>query len=361
MFAGQWNSAGASLPGSWYNSFQAEDIMVNRSHWLVFSLMCTVFFVMLSSSSLAAEPIVIRFSHVVSDNSPKGFGAKLFKAMVEKQLAGEVEVIIYPLSQKYTDEQAILGLLFGDVEMVAPSFPKFYKFSKALAIYDQPFFFNSMEDVHRFQESDIGRKLLSSMEDRGIKGLAYWDNGMRVISTHKAVRTPADLDGMRIRIEPSNIIYTQYQRWGALPLPMPFKQLPDALRGGLIDGYENAWSNVYSRNLHLLRRYFTDLNHSYLGYMVATSVQFWDSLPADIRTTLEEILEVVRLEVGRVAAEKVQTDREKVLATEGVELITLSEGEIQPWKELVQPLWEDFEAQVGKEMSDAMIQAKNSR
>lgn len=335
--------------------------MLNKNLGMLLFI-ASLFLIMITfSSSQAAEPILIRFSHVVSEKSPKGLGAQLFKEMVEKQLAGKVQVVIYPLSQKYTDEQAILGLLFGDVEMVAPSFPKFYKFSKSLAIFDQPFFFDSVEEVHNFQESTIGKQLLSSMENRGIKGLSYWDNGMRIISTNKPVRVPADLKGMSMRIEPSNIIYTQYQRWGALPIPMPFKQLPDALRGGLIDGYENAWSNVYSRDLHKLRRFFTEMNHSYLGYMVATSVQFWDGLPPEIRTKLERILEVVRIEVGRIAAEKVQTDQEKILTTEGVELITLSEAEKQPWKEAVKPLWDEFEALVGKDASDAMIKAKTGK
>jgi len=311
------------------------------------------------AESTQDEPIVIRFSHVVSENSPKGLGAELFQRKVEEELGGKVTVEVYPLSEKFTDEEAILALLFGDLEMVAPSFSKFYAFSQSLAIFDQPFFFESVDEVHNFQQSSIGQKLLSSMENKGLKGLAYWDNGMRVLSANKAIRTPADLEGLTMRIEPSSIIFSQYRRWGSLPMPMPFKRLPDALKGGLVDGYENAWSNVYSRNLHKLRPYFTDLNHSYLGYMVATSTEFWDGLPPAIRTTLEKILEEVRLEVRRIAADKVTTDRQKVLASDGVDLINPSAEERKLWSDAVLPLWKSFEASVGEELATAMINAKS--
>lgn len=327
---------------------------------LVVSFMLS-FIVLPFISAAHAEPILIRFSHVVGENTPKGIGAKMFKEQVEKRLAGKVRVEIYPMSKKFTDEQAILGLLFGDVEMVAPSFPKFYRFSKSYAVFDQPFFFGSMEEVNNLQDSAIGKELLSAMENRGIKGLSYWDNGMRMISANKPIRSPADLKRLSIRIEPSNVIYHQYSLLGAVPIPMPFNQLRDALRDGLVDGYENAWSNVYSLELHQLRRYFTDLNHSYLGYMVATSVRFWDSLPPEIRTELENILAEVRLEVRRLADEKARTDKEKILADKKTELITLTEAEKQPWREALLPVRQEFEAAMGSERLAAIVKAKEGR
>lgn len=333
--------------------------MTNKDRRITLALSLTLSFVLLFFIATAhAAPILIRFSHVVAEDTPKGIGAKMFKEQVEKRLAGKVQVEIYPMSQKFTDEQAILGLLFGDVEMVAPSFPKFYRFSKAYAVFDQPFFFNSVEEVHNFQDSAIGKQLLSAMEDRGIKGLAYWDNGMRMISTSKPVRVPADLKGQRIRIEPSNVLYHQYSLLGAIPIPMPFNQLRDGLRDGLVDGYENTWSNVYSQDLHHLRSQFTDLSHSYLGYMVTTSAKFWNTLPPEIRSELEEILALVGVEVNRLAEEKARTDKEKILATEKVELIALTEAEKQPWRDALLPVGQDFEATMGSETIAAIRQAK---
>ncbi len=321
--------------------------------WVLSFLLCVVCFSGLVIKDVQAEPITIRFSHVVGENTPKGIGAKILKEEVEKRLAGKVVVEIYPKSQKYTDEQAILGLLFGDVEMAAPSFTKFRKFSKTLQIFDLPFLFENVEEVHKFQNSAAGQKLLSSMEDRGIKGLAYWDNGMRVISAKKPIKNPADLAGLTFRIEPSFVFQKQYAKLGAIATPMPFKHLHDALRVGVVDGYENAWSNVLSRKLHLLRPYFTEAGHSYLGYMVVTSVTFWEGLPTDIRTELEKILSEVTVTVNRLAREKELADKKAIMNTAKVQVIVLDEQEKKEWRDALTPLWSEFEGDIGKDIMDA--------
>lgn len=317
--------------------------MKNRFHTLCLCLLCSAVFVAAFSLAAKAEPIVIRFSHVVGENTPKGIGVEKFKTLVEQRLPGKVSVEIYPRSEKYTDEQALLAMLFGDLEMAAPSFPKFGKFNRALQIFDMPFLFESVEEVHLFQQSKAGQQLLTSMEDKGIRGLGYWDNGMRVISANRELRTPADFKGLTFRVEPSNLIQKQYAQMGAVAIAMPFKQLYDALKINLVDGYENAWSNILSRDLHTLRNTFTEAGHSYLGYMIVTSVKFWDSLPEAIRQELEKILTEVTVEVNQLALDKAKSDREKVLQTEGVKVITLSAEEKQDWKEALKPLLQEFE------------------
>lgn len=332
--------------------------MLKRQSLIGFSILC-IFAVFTSIGSVAnAEPIVIRFSHVVGENTPKGIGAKMFQELVEQRLSGRVLVVVYPNSQKFTDEQALLGLLFGDIQIAAPSFTKFRKFSRALQVFDLPFLFESVEEVHRFQASEAGQKLLSSMADRGILGLRYWDNGMRIMSAKKPITKPADLKGLTFRIEPSYVFQQQYATLGAIATPMPFKHLADALRVGIVDGHENAWSNVLSGRLHLLRPNFTEVGHSYLGYMVVTSKEFWEKLPADIRAELNNILDEVTVEVNRLALEKEQADKSIIMKSSKVKVITLSEEEKQAWKEALVPLWQEFEASIG---ADIMAAAKESK
>ncbi len=330
-----------------------EGVMLKRLY-----LNLTLFLSILVVSAIVvplavAEPILIRFSHVVGENTPKGIGAKMFKELVEQRLAGKVRVEIYPRSQRFTDEQALLGLLFGDVEMAAPSFTKFRKFSRVLQVFDLPFLFENVDEIHAFQQSETGQKLLSSMEDRGIKGLTYWDNGMRVISANRPIRTPADLKGLTLRIEPSYVFQRQYSSFGAIATPMPFKRLPGALRVGVVDGYENAWSNVLSRGLHLLRHHFTEVGHSYLGYMVVTSVAFWDRLPADVQVELKSILDEVTAVVNKLAKEKARADREVIMKTSNVAVIKLDAAAKKQWREAMQPLWKEFEADIGTEVMEA--------
>lgn len=328
---------------------------------LAASLIC-LFVLAYSSIGFAAGdgPILIRFSHVVSENTPKGIGARLFKELVEERLAGKVKVEVYPSSQKYTDSQAILALLFGDLEMAAPSFPKFRQYTKALQIYDLPFLFENVEEVHAFQKSPAGQELLSSMENLGITGLGYWDNGMRVLSADKVIKHPKDLKGLSFRIESSLIFQETYRRFGALGIPMPFKRLPDSIKEGVVDGHANAWSNILSKKLHKMRSYFTELDSTYLGYMVVSSKKFWDDLPDDIRMELEKIIAEVTVEVNHLAKEKAISDKKRVLSDKKVNLTVLSVEEKNIWKQAVLPIWEHYRAEIGPELINAAKQAKKS-
>lgn len=332
--------------------------MMKGHKTICFCIFCILTVISSLTQVAYAEPILIRFSHVVGENTPKGMGAKMFQEQVEQRLSGRVVVEIYPSSQKFTDDQALLGLLFGDVEMAAPSFTKFRQFSKELQVFDLPFLFENVEEVHKFQQSEAGQKLLSSMENRGIKGLRYWDNGMRIISARKPIKKPTDLKGVTLRIEPSAVLQQQYARLGAIATPMPFKLLFDALRVGVVDGYENAWSNILSSKLHLLRPNITEVDHSYLGYMVVTSTQFWDSLPGDIRAELNNILDDVTVKVNALAVEKAKADKSEIMKTGKVNLITFSAEEKQAWKDAMMPVWKEFEEAIGP---DIMAAAKESK
>ena len=319
------------------------------------ALLC--FVVAAAASARAADPIVIRFSHVVGENTPKGIGAEMFKQRVEERLAGKVEVVVYPRSQKFNDDGALLALLFGDIEMAAPSLAKFRRYAPVLQVFDLPFLFKDVDQVHRFQQSEIGQQLLQTMLPVGILGLAYWDNGMRVVSANKPMRVPKDADGLVFRIEPSAVFLEQWARVGAVGIPMPFKRVTDAIREGLVKAQENAWSNIYSRKIHTLHRYFTEINHTFLGYMVVTNQDFWEGLPEDIRSALEAILAEVTVEVNRLAGEQADGDRRKVMETGTVEIISPSAEEIASWRDALMPVWKQFEPDIGKEVIEAAVAA----
>lgn len=308
----------------------------------------------------AEEPILIRFSHVVGENTPKGKGAQLFKERVEARLAGKVKVEIYPRSQKFNDDEVFMALLFGDVEMAAPSFSKFRSYAPVLKVFDLPFLFKDVDHVHRFQQSEIGQQLLQTMLPVGIEGLAYWDNGMRAISANKPLRVPTDAKGLVIRIEPSDVIQQQYAMIGAVGLPMTFDQVFDAIKEGVVKGQENSWSNIYSRQIQTLQKHFTELNHSFQGYMVIAHQDFWEDLPDDIRSELEQILAEVTTEVNRIASEQAQSDRGKVAATDGVVILTPSEKDLQLWRDAMTPVWSVFQPEIGAEVIDGAVASGKS-
>jgi C4-dicarboxylate-binding protein DctP len=311
-----------------------------------------------SAGAWAQEPIIIRFSHVVSEADPKGIGAELFKQRVEERLAEKVRVEVYPDSQLFTDEQVLLALLTGDVQLAAPSLSKFGDVTPQLQVFDLPFLFESIEAVHRFQASETGRKLLDSMRDKGIQGLDYWDNGLRVISAIRPLRAPADAAGLKFRIEASDVIEAQYRMLDALPVKLSFNQVYDALQSGLVDGQENSWSNIASQQLYKLGQSFTETRHSFLGYMVVTSVKFWDSLPAEVRTELEKILAEVTAEVNRIAREQAASSRQTVIDA-GAAVIELSPVEKELWVGQWKQVWERFENRIGTEIVAAAVAANS--
>ena len=324
------------------------------------SIVATVLLAACSALAQAAEPIVIRFSHVVAESTPKGYGAKLLQQRVEERLGERVRVEVYPRAQKFNDAEALIALTLGDMELAAPSFAKFRAFSEKLQVFDLPFLFEDVNSIHKFQESSAGRALLDAMLDKGIKGLAYWDNGMRVISANKPLRLPTDADGLRFRIEPSRVMEAQYQALGVATVPLPFADVAEALKSGLIDGQENAWSNIYSQGFHEHQDYFTEINHSFLGYMLVTSPQFWQSLPADVRTELESIISEVSEEVNKIARYQVDSDRQKVIDSLKGKLVALSEEERSAWRDALGPVRDQFASAIGEDLLAAAVQANGT-
>jgi C4-dicarboxylate-binding protein DctP len=323
--------------------------------WLIAVLFCIS-----TNAAMASEPIVIRFSHVVSENTPKGIGAKLFKERAEARLPGRVRVDLYPGAQKFNDSEVVLALLFGDVEMAAPSFAKLTTFNKALRIFDLPFVFPNMGAYHRFVDSPAGQNLLEGKLPAGIRGLAYWDNGVRVMTAKRALRTPGDADGLVFRIEPSVVLQAQYSRIGAIPQPMPFGRLRDAVRDGVIDAQENTWSNIASKQIQRMHPFVTDLNHSVLGYMVIVSDEFWSGLPDDIRATLDQIIAELSVELRIIADDHAIRMRDEIAATDGVTIVTPSSAELAQWRDALCPVWDQFEADIGAATLAEAVNAANA-
>ena len=320
-------------------------------------LVLGLFFAGAGSPANASDPIVIRFSHVVSEKAPKGVGALRFKQLAEARLPGRVQVEVFPSSRKFTDEEVVPALLFGDVQLAAPSMVVLRGYAPTLQVYELPFLFKDVGHIHRFQEGATGQILLQSMLPRGIRGLGYWDGGMRVLSANKPLRTPADASGLMFRTEASQIYQRAYDRIGVVTLPLPFRLLSDAIRDGLIDGQENSWPNIYTRGIHKLHRYYTPLHHTFLGYMVIASDDFWKRLPADVRPILEEILAEVTREVNERARQEAETLARKAASEADIEVLALNENEQAEWRAAFTAVWPEFERPIGADVIEAALAA----
>ena len=307
----------------------------------------------LTATAVEAEPIVIKFSHVVAEDTPKGQGALLFKKLAEERLPGQVTVEVYPNSSLYGDANELDALAKNEVQLLAPSLAKFEKYTKQLQVFDLPFLFDDLESVNRFQKRAKGRQLLLSMEKQGITGLAYWHNGMKQLSSSKPLRMPNDASGLSFRIQPSAVLESQFAQLGASTKKIAFSDVFGALQSGTVQGAENPWSNIYSKKMHTVQPFITESNHGVLDYMLVSNTTFWFSIPHQIRTELEGIIDEVTYEVNRAADEANAADRERIRKAGTSEIIELTPEQRAAWREAMRPVWQEFEPVIGADIIKA--------
>jgi C4-dicarboxylate-binding protein DctP len=233
-----------------------------------------------------AEQFVIKFSHVVAENTPKGKAALRFKELVEQKLSGLARVEVYPNAMLMDDENVVDGLLLNNVQFAAPSLSQLEAYSKAYQIFDLPFLFDSILSVDRFQKSVIGRKLLGAMQGNGIEGLCFMHNGMKQLSADAPLRLPEDAKGKKFRIQSSSVLQAQFEAIGAVPVRAPFTKVFHLLQTHTVDGQENTWSNIYSQKFYQVQPYITESNHGSLEYLFIVAKDFWGRLPESVRSVL---------------------------------------------------------------------------
>jgi C4-dicarboxylate-binding protein DctP len=308
----------------------------------------------------AADPIVIKFSHVVAEHTPKGQGAMLFKQLAEQRLGDKVKVEVYPNSSLFGDGKEMEALLLGDVQIIAPSLAKFEHYTKQLQVFDLPFLFDNMAAVDRFQKGPEGQKLLTSMTDKGITGLAYWHNGLKQLSANKALLEPKDARGLKFRVQASAVLEEQFKAVRANPRKMSFAEVYQGLQTGVVNGAENPYSNIYSQKMNEVQKYITESNHGLLDYMLITNTKFWDGLPADVRDELNKIVAEVTVEVNKQADALNEGDKQRIIDAGTTEILTLTPEQRNEWRAAMQPVWKKFEGEIGPDLIKA-AQAANQQ
>jgi C4-dicarboxylate-binding protein DctP len=302
-----------------------------------------------------ADPIVIKFSHVVADNTPKGQAALKFKEEAEKLLPGKVTVEVYPNSQLFGDAKEMEALALGDVQLIAPSLSKFDRYTKQLQVYDLPFLFDDIAAVDKFQATETGKKLLTSMEDKGFIGLAYWHNGLKQLSAKKSLLVPDDAKGLKFRVQASDVLAAQFQAIGAVPQKMAFAEVYQALQVGTVDGQENTWSNCYSQKYQEVQTDFTETNHGVLDYAVVVNADWWNGLDPEIRAGLTKAMAAATKVNNDVASKLNEDAKAKIAASSGVTIHTLDADQRAKWKAAMKPVWDQFRDQIGGDVVDAAM------
>ncbi|WP_298369102.1 TRAP transporter substrate-binding protein [Azospirillum sp.] len=310
---------------------------------------------MSAPAALAQDQILIKFSHVVAPDTPKGKGAEKFKELAEKATAGKVKIEVYPNSQLYKDKEELEALQLGAVQMLAPSLAKFGPLgAKEFEVFDLPYIFPNKTVLRRVTEGPIGKQLFQKLESKGIVGLAYWDNGFKIMSANKPLIKPEDMKGQKMRIQSSKVLDAQMRSLGALPQVMAFSEVYQALQTGVVDGTENPPSNMYTQKMHEVQKNATITEHGYLGYAVIVNKKFWDGLPTDVRTALDGAMKEATAYANDIAQNENDVSMAQMKASGKTQFHTQTPDERAAWMKALLQVHKDVEARVGKDLIESI-------
>ncbi len=324
--------------------------------WLLAAAAAAIFIAPVPATAQA--PIVLKFSHVVAPNTPKGKGAEKFKELAEKYTNGKVKVEVYANSTLYKDKEELEALQLGAVQMLAPSNSKFGPIGvKDFEVFDLPYLLPNKAALRKVTDGPIGKAMLKKLESKGMVGLAYWDNGFKEMSANKPLRMPEDYKGLKFRIQSSKLLEAQFRALGAIPQVMAFSEVYQALQTGVVDGQENTPSNMFTQKFHEVQKYTTLTNHGYIGYVVVVNKKFWDDLPADVRGQLEKAMAEATVYSNEISEKENVESLDDIKKSGKTELITPTAAENAAMRKAMEPLYQEMSSRVGKQLIDDVVKA----
>ena len=324
--------------------------------WLLAAAATAIFIAPVAATAQA--PIVLKFSHVVAPNTPKGKGADKFKELAERYTNGKVKVEVYANSTLYKDKEELEALQLGAVQMLAPSNSKFGPIGvKDFEVFDLPYLLPNKAALRKVTDGPIGKAMLKKLESKGMVGLAYWDNGFKEMSANKPLRMPEDYKGLKFRIQSSKVLEAQFRALGAIPQVMAFSEVYQALQTGVVDGQENTPSNMFTQKFHEVQKYTTLTNHGYIGYVVVVNKKFWDDLPADVRGQLEKAMAEATVYSNEISEKENVESLDDIKKSGKTELITPTAAESAAMRKAMEPLYQEMASRVGKQLIDDVVKA----
>ena len=320
-------------------------------HWLPAAVAAVL--LLSAGAATAQQPIIIKFSHVVANDTPKGKGALKFKELAEKYTGGKVKVEVYPNSSLYKDKEEIEALQLGSVQMLAPSTAKFAPLGiKEFEALDLPWLFKDEDTYSKAMKGPVGKWLFQKLEAKGITGLAYWDNGFHMTSANRPLLTPADFQGLKVRISGSKIADRYFRDAGAIPQIMAFSEVYQALQTGVVDACENTPSNYLTQKFYEVQKDITVSYHAHLQYAVIVNSKFWSGLPADIRGQLEKAMDEATDYTNSIAVKENEDALAEIKKSGKTTLHYLTDDQRKAWQDAMRPTYAWAKGRVGQEVLD---------
>ena len=327
--------------------------MIRRS---LLALLCLLLVV--GGNVWAQSPIVIKFSHVVAKDTPKGKAAEKFKELAEAATKGRVKIEVYANSTLYKDKEELEALQLGAVQMLAPSMAKFGPLGvKEFELFDFPYLFTDQQSLERVTNGPVGKEMLKRLETKGLIGLSFWDNGFKIMSSNRSMHVPTDIKGLKLRIQASKVLDEQMRVLGANPQVMAFSEVYQALQTGVVDGLENVPSNLYTQKMHEVQKHMTVTNHGYIGYAVVVNKKFWEKLPADVRSQLDGAMKEATEYANKIAQQENEAALDAIRKSGKVTVYMPTDGEKAEWRKVMLPVHKTMEERIGKDLIAAASKA----
>ena len=315
------------------------------------SLLALFLMSVVTVNASAESPIVIKFSHVVAKDTPKGKAAEKFKELAEAATKGRVKIEVYANSTLYKDKEELEALQLGAVHMLAPSMAKFGPLGvKEFELFDLPYLFTDQQSLERVTNGSVGREMLKRLESKGLIGLSFWDNGFKIMSSNRPMHISTDLKGLKLRIQASKVLDEQMRVLGANPQVMAFSEVYQALQTGVVDGLENVPSNLYTQKMHEVQKHMTVTNHGYIGYAVVVNKKFWEKLPADVRSQLDGAMKEATEYANKIAQQENEAALDAIRKSGKTTVYMPTEAEKADWRKVMLPVHKTMEERIGKDL-----------
>ncbi|WP_342558352.1 DctP family TRAP transporter solute-binding subunit [Metasolibacillus sp. FSL K6-0083] len=294
------------------------------------------------------EQIIIHFSHVVAENTPKGLAAAKFAELVKEKTNGRVLVQVYPNGILYNDETELQALQKNEVQMIAPTFSKMTDLLPRWQVLDLPFVFEDEQQIKSlYEKSELKTMLLDELEQKKIKGLDFWHNGFKQIAANEQlIRETGDFTSLRIRIMASDLLRHQFQLLDAVPITTSFGNVYYEIERKGVEAQENTISNIYSKGFHTYEKNITLSNHGILGYAVLMNESFWDSLDGEIQQHIMDALNEMRNWQFDVSVEINNDSLRELESLPEVNIYSLTAEEKTEWKERLAPIYYYYEKEI---------------
>ena len=225
------------------------------------------------------KPRLIRFGYGLNEASNQGRAAKVFADAVAKASGNKLKLRAIGAAALGPDTQMQQALIGGAQEMMVGSTATLVGITKEMAIWDTPFLFNNVKEADALLDGPVGRKVMDKLEEKGLVGLVYWENGFRNLTNNqRPVAKMEDMQGIKLRVMQNEVFLNTFKTLGANAIPLPFSELFSALETKTVDGQENPFNTILSSKFYEVQKYLSITNHVYSPWIVLASKKWWDGL-----------------------------------------------------------------------------------